>query len=135
MVWRKGNRRSGQKKSQRFPAVESLEVRSLLSAAQPPIFGPDGSAEHLPGEILVQYKPRPPQPVFSRPVRRFRERCWKRSTPTSCSAQGMGVLERIQVGQGKSVVQALAALKNNPLVAYAEPNYIYRAAAVSNDPS
>jgi hypothetical protein len=135
MVWRKGNRRSGQKKSQRFPAVESLEVRSLLSAAQPPIFGPDGLAEHLPGEILVQYKPQAAAAGLQQARAVIQGTLLETIHTNVMQRQGMGVLERIQVGQGKSVVQALAALKNNPLVAYAEPNYIYRAAAVSNDPS
>ncbi|MFM7038981.1 MAG: S8 family serine peptidase, partial [Planctomycetaceae bacterium] len=133
MVWRKNSRRSGQKKSLRLQAAESLELRSLLSAAQPPIFGPDGLAEHLPGEILVQYKPQTAAAGVQQARAIVQGTLLETIQTNVMQRQGMGVLERIQVGQGKSVVQALAALKNNPFVEYAEPNYIYRAAAVSND--
>ncbi|MEY3176649.1 MAG: hypothetical protein RLZZ436_4563, partial [Planctomycetota bacterium] len=135
MVWRKQNRRSGQRRSQQFSAAEALEVRSLLSAAQPPIFGPDGLAEHLPGEILVQYKPQTAAPGLQQARAAIQGTLLETIHTNIMQRQGMGVLERIQVGGGKSVSQALNALKNNPFVAYAEPNYIYRTTAVSNDSS
>jgi subtilisin family serine protease len=48
--------------------------------------------------------------------------------------QGIGVLEHLRLPGGKSVEQAIADLKSNPQIAFAEPNYIYRPTVVSNDP-
>lgn len=50
-------------------------------------------------------------------------------------ANGYGVLERIKVAGASttSLLKAAEALNSNPLVAFAEPNYLYTPAAISND--
>ena len=48
--------------------------------------------------------------------------------------QGIGVLEHLRLPGGKSVEQAIADLKSNPQIAFAEPNYIYQPTVVSDDP-
>ena len=117
--------------------METLELRALLSAAQPPMPGPgaDVLAEHVDGEILVQYKPQVAAAGLQQARAAVQGDLLETIHTNVMQRQGTGVLERIRVGGGKTVSQALAALRNNPLVSYAEPNYIYRAAAVSNDTS
>ena len=46
---------------------------------------------------------------------------------------GVSGLQLVQV-RGRSVRAAVAALRSNPTVAYAEPNYLYHADATPNDP-
>lgn len=46
-----------------------------------------------------------------------------------------GVLERVAIGKGLSVVQAIAAISRRPGVLSAEPNWRLSPAAVSNDPA
>ena len=46
-----------------------------------------------------------------------------------------GVLERLAIGRGLSVEQAVAALSRRPDVLFAEPNWRLSPAAVSNDPA
>jgi subtilisin family serine protease len=128
MSWKKNQRRLGQGKLQRESTAEILEVRSLLSAA-------GGLAEHVPGEILVQYKPQTAAVGLQQARAAVNGSLLETIHTNVMQRQGMGVLERLQLGAGVTVPQAIAALKHNPLVAYAEPNYIYRAAAVSNDTS
>ncbi|MBM3966251.1 MAG: hypothetical protein FJ308_14485 [Planctomycetes bacterium] len=111
---------------------EHLEFRRLMAAdlswSTRPIVG-----EYIPNEILVQYLPG--ANVSQRGMARA-------STNGSLSEQiftktmqasGLGQMERVSLGNGVTVPQALAALANNPFVAYAEPNYIYKPAFVSND--
>ncbi|MEQ1906915.1 MAG: S8 family serine peptidase, partial [Pirellulaceae bacterium] len=47
--------------------------------------------------------------------------------------RGAGVVERLTIPQGMSIDDALAHLKNNPNVKYAEPNWIYQTGSVSDD--
>ena len=45
-----------------------------------------------------------------------------------------GVHDLVTVGAGRSVEETLRALKDDPAVEYAEPNWIYTTEVVSNDP-
>jgi subtilisin family serine protease len=49
-------------------------------------------------------------------------------------ARGAGRVERLRVGSGVSVEEAVAALQSDPRVSVAEPNWIFQSTAVSNDP-
>ena len=49
-------------------------------------------------------------------------------------ANGDGVLERVSLGKGMGVEQAVTALRNRPGVVFAEPNWKVSVGAVSNDP-
>ncbi len=49
-------------------------------------------------------------------------------------AQGLGALERVTLGRGVTVDNAITALANRPGVVFAEPNWKLTAAAVSDDP-
>jgi subtilisin family serine protease len=48
-------------------------------------------------------------------------------------ASGAGVLQRVVIDDDIDMQSAIDILSSNPNVAYAEPNYIHRAAVVSND--
>ena len=111
---------------------EQLELRRLMAAdlswSTRPIVG-----EYIPNEILVQYQPN--VSASQRGVARaatsgaVAEQIFTKAMQSS----GLGQMERITLGSGVSVAQAIAALANNPLVVYAEPNYLYKPAVVSND--
>ena len=55
-------------------------------------------------------------------------------TSMSKRRQSSGALELITVGPGRSVEATIQALKADPAVEYAEPNWIYTTQATSNDP-
>lgn len=77
-------------------------------------------------EVLVKFKP----------IRSGQDRI------TAAGVRGHGVLKdlrrpgwsQIRIRANETVDQALAAYQNDPDVEHAQPNYIYRAAAVPNDP-
>jgi hypothetical protein len=105
---------------------ERLECRKLLAADF-------WSNEYVPGEVLVQYS------ADATPAQRAESRALvaglvSESIQTvTMKQQGSGQLDRISIGRGLGVQDAISQLKQRPWVIYAEPNYIYRAAAVSND--
>lgn len=115
--------------------VEWLESRALLSATISSPGSPiESLAEHVPGEILVQFRPQVngdstafvQAAVGGTALQTIRTPAMMRS--------GTGVLQRISIAPGLSVQQAIAIAESDPAVAFAEPNYIYRTAQVSNDP-
>ncbi len=91
------------------------------------------AADFVPNEILVQYHP----------LVDFSNRSGIRSLVGAELAEtiytypmqssGAGVLERLTIPQGMSIDDAISQLKTNPNVKYAEPNWLYQTAAVSND--
>ena len=90
--------------------------------------------EHVPGEILVQYK------TGVNALQRFQHTVAMGATPgetihtRTMKMLGQGAMERIHLAPGMSIESACAAISADPNVLFAEPNYIYRATAVSNDP-
>ena len=111
---------------------EQLELRTLLAAdlgwSHRPI-----AYEFVPNEILVQY-----QPVANDSQRGIARAATNGDVAEqiftkTMRASGMGQMERIKLGNGVSVSQALAALANNTSVVYAEPNYLYKPSVISND--
>ncbi len=101
--------------------VESLEDRALLAASP-----------FVPGEVIVKFKD------GYAPTQRA-------SVLAAVSADKSVALEdtsfkgssasRLELLQGTDDVMAsIAALKQNPMVEYAEPNWIYTTSAVPNDP-
>ncbi|MBI1951024.1 MAG: S8 family serine peptidase [Acidobacteria bacterium] len=85
-----------------------------------------GEGRYVPGEVLVRFKPgvsgvergRARSEVAARKEREFRSRA-----------------EHWRLPPGLSTEEAIARLRRNPHVEYAEPNYIVRAALVPNDAS
>jgi thermitase len=95
----------------------------LTLALAPSAFG--AGAEYVPGEVVVKYAD-------------------DATAAQKSAAQELGgVIDRIAgvsgvgahlVGVTGSVQAAIARLESSPAVEYAEPNYIYRADAIPNDP-
>lgn len=105
---------------------EQLEARQLLAAD---IVGRD----FVPGEIVVQYTAQA-TPAQQAQIRAAVGGQAKEVIHTRLMQQsGMGRMERVSLGLGMNVNAALEAMKRRPGVLYAEPNYIYKPAAVSND--
>ena len=85
-----------------------------------------GASETAPGELLVKFK----------------TGASARSQAASVAAVGHGWIGALgdtgwvhaRVGPGQTDAQALAAYAGDPRVEFAQPNFIYRASAVPNDP-
>lgn len=89
--------------------------------------------EYMEGEILVQFT------AQSNPAQQAKARAaiggqvLEVIQTRVMQESGAGRLERIGLGRGVGLARAIEALERNPAVAFAEPNYILRRAAVSND--
>lgn len=105
---------------------EQLEARQLLAAD---LVG----QEYVLGEILVQYTSQASVEEQGRAraavAGNVREVIHTRAMQDS----GAGKLERVALGRGLDMAAAIRAIERNPSVAYAEPNYIFKTTAVSND--
>ncbi len=104
---------------------EHLEPRILLAA--------DLEREHVPNEVLIQYAPQATaaQRAAARSAvgGQLAETIFTQTMRTT----GSGVLERVRFANSVALDRVIGALERSPRVMYAEPNYIYRPAAVSND--
>jgi subtilisin family serine protease len=100
---------------------QSLELRALLAIDFPSLIVEAGDPD--PGSILVRFKD--DAPAAAGPA-------WSaESTPLAPWAQR---LRRVSVPAEMGVGAALQAMRANPNVLYAEPNYRVRAAQIPNDP-
>ncbi len=100
---------------------EQLELRNLLAA------------DFATSEILVQYNT-VLEADSAAQMRGLPGALVTESIHTNAMKQhGLGTMERLQLPQGLTVDRAIEHLKKNPNVKYAEPNWNYHPAAVSND--
>jgi thermitase len=91
-----------------------------------PSSSPPPSGRFVPGEILVKFKPAVGQLGAQRALE-------ARSLRVSGDIQSIGVL-KVAVESGQEL-ETIAALRQNPNVLYAEPNYIaYALDTIPNDP-
>lgn len=105
-------------KNLKYGFATTLAVFSLGAAAAQP--------EYVPDEVLIV-----PDTTFQ---------------AASVQAQGMSIqsirnahkgrtnFSKVKVKEGQTVEEAVRVLNNTPGIKHAEPNYIYRATAVPNDP-
>lgn len=116
------------------PIATSTDVRGQESPHQ------DGSPQipsaprFVADELLVQFRADITEAekidVRSRIGGRVRERIH-----TAPMRQfGQGELHRLAIPRGRSLIEAIHALENNPAIAFVEPNWIVTHQAVSNDP-
>lgn len=91
---------------------------------------PEG-AESVPGEVLVQYEPGAGPDQRRVAKAKVNARSAERVRPAKA---GKGEIERVRLGQGRSVEAAVRALEAHPAVALAEPNWIYTRGVDSDDP-
>lgn len=110
-------------------SLERLESRLLLAADLVDLTG----SEFVPDEILVQFAPGL-NPLQMEQVRVAVGGQTREVIHTATMQEaGAGHLERLSIGKGFTVPAALQKLQRNRAVVFVEPNYIYQAAAVSND--
>src|SRR5574340_1067501 len=84
--------------------------------------------DYVPGEVLVKYKTQREVSAVQASLARMQAEI-QRSYPR------LG-LHRVKLSPAMSVPQALETFRNDPSVAYAEPNYLrYVDATTPNDPS
>lgn len=121
------NRRRKNRVRSRATAVrgcgcEHLEDRRMLAA-------------YVDGEILVQFANG--ASVAARDAARglVQGRQIEAIQTRAMAANAVGVLERVGIGRGLSVAQAIASISRRPDVLFAEPNWRLSPAAVSNDPA
>lgn len=113
-------------------------VLAMAIAALCGIVGPaalaEGLAEHVPGELLVQFKAdaADADKAQLREVLRAQLRKAIRSAPMR--AAGRGDLEVLRLHPGVGVAAAMRLAAGHPAVEYAEPNYLYHRQLVPNDP-
>ena len=122
-----GKHRKQGKKKNLLLGCEQLEERSLLAADLT-------GREFVRGELLVQFAPNA-SPAQRAAVRAAVGGQLAETIQTATmKATGAGTLERIKITNGMAIDKAIAAFARQPRVLFAEPNYIYRPSAVSNDP-
>jgi hypothetical protein len=102
------------------PTLELLEDRTLPAA-------------FVPNELLVQYRPGLDALSMSL-VRNIAHATVVEQIQTAAMKRsGEGILERWALPKVLNVNQAISLLRNNPVVKYAEPNWIYHTEVDSND--
>ncbi len=79
---------------------------------------------YVPGQVVVRFKP----------TADLRSRKQALSHEGAATIEQLGLPRLRLVRVAGSVPAAVAALERDPAVAYAEPNYVYRATATPNDP-
>ncbi len=83
------------------------------------------SERYIPDEVIVKFRENVNQQVI--------DDFHKKSGVKILHKNAKGKFERLKIPSGKSVADAIQQYKNNPLVEYAEPNYIAKALYVPND--
>ena len=86
------------------------------------------------GEILVQFTPTADDGAKQVVRSAVQGRAVEATQTAAMRRQGVGTLERISLGKGVTVDQAIQAVSNRPGVVFAEPNFLVTATATSNDP-
>jgi len=89
-------------------------------------------AEYVPGEVLVKFKEGTSQGKAAAIMNSMGNSGVK--TLFTLKGGSNSLLKKVKLKQGIKVVEAVAQYKADPDVEYAEPNYIYRAMAVPDDP-
>lgn len=104
------------------PASEAREDGSLSGHA------------YVPEQVLVQFRASSGESDRSRARGRVRATLLQRIQTPPMRQHGRGVLEVQRVPAGADVLEAIRALSADPDVEYAEPNWVYRHQATSDDP-
>jgi hypothetical protein len=105
-----------------FP-ISSHHPRNLVQAESPDFI----ESDYAPRQILVKYRETASVQVMQSIRQRIKARIVRHFS------QMMPKLQLQQLPADMSMNQAIAILQSDPNVEYAEPNYVYRAAAVPDD--
>ena len=103
-------------------SFEGLEDRRMLAAAW------------ADGEILVQFAASASAAARAEARGLVQGRAIEAIQTKAMGQNGVGVLERVAIGRGLGVQQAIQRLQNRPGVVFAEPNWKLSTSAISNDP-
>jgi subtilisin family serine protease len=103
-------------------SFEGLEDRRMLAAAW------------ADGEILVQFAAGASAAARAQARGLVQGRAIEAIQTKAMGQNAVGVLERVAIGRGVGVQQAIQRLQNRPGVVFAEPNWKLSASAISNDP-
>lgn len=114
-----GRNRSALVRADQF-LFEPLEDRSMLST-------------FIPGEVLIQYDTSVDSATRTNARAQVAGNLLEQIHTNTMKACGQGVMERIALGKGVSLPDAMERLSKSPGVRYAEPNWVYTPSDVSND--
>jgi subtilisin family serine protease len=103
-------------------SFEGLEDRRMLAAAW------------ADGEILVQFAASASAAARAQVRGLVQGRAIEAIQTKAMGQNTVGVLERVAIGRGLGVQQAIQRLQNRPGVVFAEPNWKLSTSAISNDP-
>ncbi len=117
-----GASRKPARKSRRGLTLEALEARTLLAAT------------FAPNELLIQFNPGVTEGAKAAALDVVSAARKDNIHTPVMAAVGAGELDLVTLPQGWTVNSAITMLKNNPAIAYAEPNWVFTAQATSNDP-
>jgi len=106
--------------------AQSRSPRALASLFDP-------AYSHVPGEMLVQYRRGANDADKERATRRVGAAFVDEVARGSSRFDGGGDLELLRLPPGLSVAAAMRDIETDPAVEFAEPNWIYRHTATSND--
>ena len=105
---------------------EQLEDRRLLAAVV-------ANQPYAPNEVLIQYVANANAAQKAQALGLVKGTVAETIHTKAMQSAGVGQLERVKLGSGVGIETAIAALSKNPMVKFAEPNYVYQPSAVSND--
>ena len=103
-------------------AVESLEVRLLLAA------------DFAAGQLLIQFQPNATALAKAQVLAEVSGNIQEHIQTAAMRASGNAGFDLVQIAPGLNVLDAAQRLKQNPLVAMAEPNWVFQHQSISNDP-
>ncbi len=92
------------------------------------------TAQHVPGEVLVQFRPGASEQAKEAAVERIGGARFETVASEARRGDGGGDLELVLLPAAVTVAQAVRALEPDRAVSFAEPNWIYQHDATSNDP-
>jgi len=90
-------------------------------------------AQHVPGEVLVQFAPGATKGQQDAARGRIRAEQEELILGEDQRNDGGGDLELLRLPPGLAIADAVRGLKGNPAVEFAEPNWVYHHQATSND--
>ena len=116
-------------------AVGLIYVAGQTTPAAPQAQGKseEATAEHVPGEVLIQYRAGATEGAKARARGRVNAAADETIVEAASRRDGKGDLELAHVAPGLSVAAAVRGLQADPAVEFAEPNWVYQHTATSND--
>jgi thermitase len=107
-------------------AALTLYAQDSAAPFAPPLLASVAAAQYVPGEVLVKFKP-----TTSTQERMATMAARGHSVLASLNQPGWA---QVKIGAGQTMETALAAYRTDPNVEYVQPNYIYHANLMPNDP-